>query len=258
MVHLAAEDGIETGAPVRRNRLRLLALAAAGLPPLVIARLIWSRGVNVPYGDEWSLVPLVLHLHGGTLSWAEMWAPHNEHRIAAVRLLVITLLPFDGFNLVTSMFVAFGFAIGAVLLFLRALQLTFPAERLAVVGVLAFSTSTLVFSVVQYETWLNALVWGDWRLQASSGARRAVALTASLVTIALAIGHLDASRHMRRKLELHQAGLEFCRQELLFFDSAPPAVFAYLHPSDPALVPRYAALLQKAGLGPFRQIPRPD
>jgi len=38
-------------------------------------------GVNVPFGDDWSLIRIVAKTYSGTLPLSELWAPYNGHRM---------------------------------------------------------------------------------------------------------------------------------------------------------------------------------
>src|SRR6185295_12796357 len=73
--------------PARPDGLvRRLALAAAallaGAPAARLAWLVGRYGVDVPYHDQWpGELPLFEKLAAGRLGFADLWEPHNEHRI---------------------------------------------------------------------------------------------------------------------------------------------------------------------------------
>ena len=37
--------------------------------------------VNIPFMDDWQFVPLLEKAKNGTLTFQELWAPHDEHRL---------------------------------------------------------------------------------------------------------------------------------------------------------------------------------
>jgi hypothetical protein len=50
---------------------------------------VWRFGSNVPFWDEWNMVPAVTGHQPITLDW--LWAPHNGHRIPFPRLVLLGL-----------------------------------------------------------------------------------------------------------------------------------------------------------------------
>lgn len=68
----------------------LLVVALVGLARLV---LIANYGTSVPYWDQWGAEggALYLPMVDGNYDWRQLWTAHNEHRIAASRLLAMAL-----------------------------------------------------------------------------------------------------------------------------------------------------------------------
>ena len=60
--------------------------------------LIGAYGNATPYWDQWGAEAARLYkpFLAGTLGWADLFAPHNEHRIFATRLLALGLLAING------------------------------------------------------------------------------------------------------------------------------------------------------------------
>jgi hypothetical protein len=50
------------------------------LPLAAGALFVLRYGVDVPFWDEWRLVPYLVSAHDGTLRWSDFWAQYNEHR----------------------------------------------------------------------------------------------------------------------------------------------------------------------------------
>jgi len=61
------------------------------LPASMIVALIFHYGVDVPYWDEWSLIDLLSKAHTHQLSFADLSAQHNEHRLIFPKLLFLAL-----------------------------------------------------------------------------------------------------------------------------------------------------------------------
>jgi hypothetical protein len=140
------------------NGGHLLAL----MPPAVLLAFVRAFAVNVPRWDEWDLVPFVVSLRTGTLRFADLWAQHNEHRIASVKLIMAPLILATDFDVRAHMYA--GFALQLVAFgFLWAL-IRSTVRRPALAASLATVTAVLMFSPAQTETWLVGLPSLQWHL----------------------------------------------------------------------------------------------
>jgi hypothetical protein len=159
--------------------------------------------VNVPYGDQWELVPLIQKLRQGNLGFAELFAPHNEHRIFFPRLIMLLLASLTRWNTVVEMVVSIALALGNFGVMALMLRHTLRPGRIRLAAMVF--TSLIIFSPNQAENWLwgwqiswflNVLgvltaVWalGVWRAPATR--RLLVAAVGALVaTFSLASGIL--------------------------------------------------------------------
>jgi hypothetical protein len=124
------------------------------VPFLAILWLIWNRTLAIPWWDDWHLVPFLAAAGAGTLSFAELWAPHNEHRIVVLRVVSLVLSELTGWNLQIQMTVNLMIGVATLLLLLDAARRTFGSTNAAVV--LAVPFALLVLSLTQYESWLMA------------------------------------------------------------------------------------------------------
>ncbi len=72
-------------------------LTKAALGTLVVASVVYHAimvefgAFTVPCWDEWGLVPLVVGSENGSLSWADLFAPHAQHRPVTSRILLVAL-----------------------------------------------------------------------------------------------------------------------------------------------------------------------
>ncbi|HXJ33080.1 MAG TPA: hypothetical protein VMS22_03500 [Candidatus Eisenbacteria bacterium] len=54
---------------------------AAGIPPLAIALLVARHARNVPWKDQWGVIPFIVAVERGEVRPAMLWSQVNEHRI---------------------------------------------------------------------------------------------------------------------------------------------------------------------------------
>lgn len=74
------------------------------LPVLVAALYVQRYGVNAPYNDGLTLIPLLEKFLAGELRFEDLAAQHNEHRIFFPRIAFILLGLATGFNDVATMY----------------------------------------------------------------------------------------------------------------------------------------------------------
>ena len=122
------------------------------------AFLLWfvtSFGVNVPYADQWEMVPLFQNIISGKATFQLFFAQQNEHRILFPKLIISALALLSGWNIQLELY--FSVALAAIM-YLSLLKISFDqAERHNQLFHIAnISTCLIVFSVVQWENWL----WG--------------------------------------------------------------------------------------------------
>src|SRR6478672_375360 len=125
------------------------------LPVLYLLGLLARHAVNVPYADEFTLAPLFLKAHDHTLTVADLFAQHNEHRYFFSGLLLIGLTQMAHGDVRADMYFS------VVLTVLVSINLWFlikntisGSTRLRVL--VLFLINLLLFSPVQAENW----TWG--------------------------------------------------------------------------------------------------
>jgi len=82
----------------------ILLFLVAILPIAALFRLIGEYGVNVPYRDDWSLVPLFVKWNDHQLAFADLLRPHNEHRIFFPKLIYLAFAQITHWNVRAEMF----------------------------------------------------------------------------------------------------------------------------------------------------------
>ena len=83
----------QTSLSRERSVIRSLFLAAL-LPAIFIVICVAKYGVNVPYGDEWLMIPFLAKDHDHQLAWADLYQQHNEHRIVIPKSHLPGIRPF--------------------------------------------------------------------------------------------------------------------------------------------------------------------
>jgi hypothetical protein len=141
------------------QRLRVgLLLAVSLLPVFLSANFVWRFGVDVPFWDEWALVPLLRALHDGQLSLAALVAQHNEHRLFFPRAVMLALAVLTRWNARAEMWFGWSLLCG------MGLALFFQLRRALGAGArsawLFAPLPWIVFTLRQSEN----LIWG-WQLQ---------------------------------------------------------------------------------------------
>jgi len=138
----------------RKAEICVLALVAL-LPFAALVRLISDYGVNVPYGDEWTLLPLFAKCHDHQLTLADLFRQHNEHRIVFPKLIYLAFANWTHWNVKAEMFfsvlLAGGASAGTYFLLAQSVPGT-TRKRLLLWALI----NLLIFAPVQAENWL----WG--------------------------------------------------------------------------------------------------
>jgi hypothetical protein len=139
--------------------LNWLPVILAGIPPIVVARDVIRYGQNVPYWDQWELVPLLAADADGSLTFASLWAQHNEHRFLLPRLLMIGLARLTSWDVRAEMVASLLIATATLALLVDLLRLSLRPVAPRAVPWVAVLLSALIFSLSQWENW----TWG-WQM----------------------------------------------------------------------------------------------
>jgi len=138
---------------VKKNSYVIIALAA----PLLILYFVWNYGINVPFSDQWEFVPTLEKLHNDTLTLADIWRQHNEHRIIFPRILMLLLAHFSNWNIFLER--CTNIVLAALNLFFLFSILNNTSESIKAPW-LKIVIALLIFSMVQFENFY----WG-WAIQ---------------------------------------------------------------------------------------------
>jgi hypothetical protein len=137
-----------------KRRSSILFFLVAILPIAVLIRLISEYGVNVPYGDEWSLIPLYVKWNDHQLTFADLFRQHNEHRILFPKVIYLAFAQITHGNVRAEMFFSVLLCCLTSAGIYVLLKRTVPGGRKHFF--LWALVNLLIFAPVQAENWL----WG--------------------------------------------------------------------------------------------------
>ncbi|NES77394.1 MULTISPECIES: hypothetical protein [unclassified Okeania] len=142
-----------------KNNFQLLnwiSIVLVILPAVAMGILILTYSVNMPYWDQWNLMPqLFIKISQNSLSWQDLIAQHNESRKLFPRLIFLGLAYLTNWDVRYEMLVIFILACLVSVNIYRLNRLTVNANLLTT-SLIAFLTNILIFSPIQYDNWF----WG--------------------------------------------------------------------------------------------------
>ena len=139
--------------------LRLVSLLLALVPLAYLVVVCATHHADVPFWDEWEMVPRLEHLASGTLTLHDLWMQHNEHRPLFPVATILVLAKLSGWNLDWEIAVNVLLGAGIFAVFWAYLRAAWEPRGGAPFWLLPV-LSVLVFSPVQWENW----TWG-WQMQ---------------------------------------------------------------------------------------------
>jgi hypothetical protein len=135
-----------------RSRLAL-ALVLVLAPVLGQFLAVFFLGVNTPVADEFYYADFMREVREGGEWLPMLWRQHNEHRVVPVKLTMVLLEPFFGWNLKAEMYVS------AILAGLTVLGLWRLYRRAGGTDLLLFAPAAWLFcNLAQYENMLYGLL----------------------------------------------------------------------------------------------------
>ncbi|MDB5069158.1 MAG: hypothetical protein JWM87_269 [Candidatus Eremiobacteraeota bacterium] len=169
----------------------LLPLAGVAAPLIALVRIVmWS--VNVPYSDDWDWTGFSAAMRTGTLSWDQLWTPHNGHRELVVTLEFLAIDRLGGWNVVREELLSLACLVIGLIALYRLLRRTleplaadvaFVISAWLLAGPIAFE-SVLIGSNLGWPLGAAAMLVTADRLCAPDRSWRDVALAATGAVIA--------------------------------------------------------------------------
>jgi hypothetical protein len=137
--------------PTATIAINIIASLLILLPAALAFLYVREFGVNVPYWDDWRVVPLLDKLATGTLKMSDLWPQHNEHRIFFPLIAQLLLGSLTKFNTVAEMYLTGGFFLVTLIVLLLAFK-----DSVKTTLCLFIPISFLMFSTRQHEN----MLWG--------------------------------------------------------------------------------------------------
>jgi hypothetical protein len=125
------------------------------LPIIFTFYYVYNYGLTIPYWDQWALVPLLEKMHNHSLTVADLWAQHNEHRIIFPQIVMLFLARLSNWNIFVELCTNMVLGVLILLFLLSILHNTIKPTS----PFLKILISMMVFSMVQRENW----EWG-WQI----------------------------------------------------------------------------------------------
>ncbi len=149
----------------------VLAFFAVFSPAVVLVILVAQNAVNIPVWDGWERAALFEKVDAGTLTFADLYAPHIDHRMFFPRLIMIGLAYVSDGDLRFDVVVTFLFGLAAGVGVWKLARYTL-GEGTWSWGI-AFLANLWIFSPLQYDNWLwpiqisfmmpmTCLIWAIW------------------------------------------------------------------------------------------------
>jgi hypothetical protein len=137
---------------VRPIVVKALLIFLGVLPALALLAYIRAFAVNIPFMDDWQFVPLLEKAKNGTLTFEELCAPHDEHRLLIPRIIIIASMLATGGDYRAQSYITFAVVavISACLLWL---MMRLNGNRNSVLWAWALANIAL-FSPIQFHNWL--------------------------------------------------------------------------------------------------------
>jgi hypothetical protein len=125
------------------------------VPFLLLIYLVASYGVNVPYMDQWGLPSLFEKVAQGNVSFQDLFAQHNEHRLFFPRFIFIVLAFLTNWNTKYEMYFSILLIIFSYVL-IQQISFRQTLRKDPEFWLTSLSVSILITSFVQVEN----LLWG--------------------------------------------------------------------------------------------------
>jgi hypothetical protein len=131
------------------------------IPIILLGVLLYVKTVNVPFWDQWELVPIIEHIRAGHFLFGDFWHQHNEHRLFFPQLIMVAAAIFSHWNTKVECLIGFVVAFCSFCLFMSVLiNRHKEITKKYLFLLLPLLLSIIWFSPVQVENW----IWG-WQIQ---------------------------------------------------------------------------------------------
>ncbi|HEY0592245.1 MAG TPA: hypothetical protein VGF40_10795, partial [Thermoanaerobaculia bacterium] len=123
------------------------------VPPLAVALLVWLLGSDVPYWDDWDLVPILSKAKRGAIGFADYFALYGVHRFVLPKFVLTHVALATGWNVRAQLLLNLGVV---CLTLLAVARIAGPAHGTNRGALALLGSSLALFSLAQYDNFL----WG--------------------------------------------------------------------------------------------------
>lgn len=142
----------------REKLKKFSSIAVFSSPLIAIICLIHYYAINLPFSDDYALIPILKSINHGHIPWGLLWAQHNEHRIFFPNVILTIMAKITHWNVTDILYLS---AIIAGVGFLGMVMIIRKHILTSKFTFLAILLSAIVFfSPAQSQNWL----WG-WQLE---------------------------------------------------------------------------------------------
>jgi hypothetical protein len=137
------------------KRLPIAALILIASPAIALSLLLYLYGVDVPFWDQWSVLGLAEAFRLHILTFGQLFAQYNEHRLFFPRVLLLGIDALAHGNVKYELVALWLLAAVVLVNVYRLARLTLQGTAVRLLTGM-FLASLLIFSPIQYQNWL----WG--------------------------------------------------------------------------------------------------
>lgn len=129
------------------------------IPLTVVIVVVYLLKVDVPFWDQWELIPILSKFYSGNLTFFDLWLPHNEHRILFPKILMVILAHITHWDTTIELYINILLAIGIYITLIVAATKVFRKMGIESKWYLPLF-SLVIFSLNQFENWIFG-----WQMQ---------------------------------------------------------------------------------------------
>lgn len=138
----------------------ILPLLLIIIPVIEMASFISSYGIDIPFWDHWTLVPLLYKLHFGKLTFYDIWEQHVETREFFPKIIMLAIAYVSRWNIWWELYTNLLFGIGILYSIYLLLSHTLKNYNRKIILYLTGVISFLVFSPSQWLSYIQG-----WKFQ---------------------------------------------------------------------------------------------
>ena len=141
----------------KNRKLDCLFVVIGVIPLVFIIYLVYKYHVDVPYADQWYLVPLINKFFEGTLTFSDLWAQFGDHRMFFPKIIWLMLIEVSSWN--TFYETSLNVFLFVVLYTIILVQIRQSLSLIGKGSVWLFFpiVSLIMFSTKNWENWLCGL-----------------------------------------------------------------------------------------------------